>query len=117
MEYLACPYSDKNSKVREKRFNIATSIAGILINNGRIIFSPITHSHPIANKCSLPKDWDYWKDFDTTILKVCFKVLVLTIDGWKDSVGVKNEIDLAVELRKPIFLIDSETLKELELKF
>ncbi len=35
-------------------------------------------------------------------LEVCDKVVVLMIDGWKESVGVQAEIAIARELGKPV---------------
>ena len=46
--YLAIPFSG----IEEKSFKAATEIAGLLISKGYIVFSPITHSHPI-NKCNI----------------------------------------------------------------
>jgi hypothetical protein len=45
--YLACPYTDPDPAVRKARFDIATAVAADLIRGGRIVYSPITMTHPI----------------------------------------------------------------------
>ena len=54
--YLAVPYTHEDPEIREKRFKAVSKVAGKLLNEGEMIFSPISHCHPIALECSLPKD-------------------------------------------------------------
>jgi hypothetical protein len=103
--YLACPYSHPDRRVREFRFNIATQIAGLLIQEGHLVFSPITHSHPIAEVADLPKGWEYWKEFDESFLEWCHEVHIICLPGWETSNGWANEEIIAQTLRKPIIEI------------
>lgn len=95
LTYLAIPYSHKSPLVRQSRFEIANRIAGDLMRNGHIVFSPISHTHPIAQQCNLPKDWSYWERFDSAYLSLSKKLVVVCIDGWKESIGVQAEIKIA----------------------
>ena len=51
--YLAIPYSG----MAEESFRIANEVSAKLMNEGHIVFSPISHSHPIAIAHNLPTDW------------------------------------------------------------
>jgi hypothetical protein len=52
------------------------------------VFSPIVHSHPLVRH-GLPTHWRFWEAFDRKHIERCDEVAVLTIDGWKTSMGVK----------------------------
>ena len=45
MIYLASPYSHPDPSVREQRFQNACRIAAELMRSGRIVYSPVAHSH------------------------------------------------------------------------
>jgi hypothetical protein len=100
--YLACPYSDPDPAVREERFQAANAEAARMMAAGMHVFSPISHTHPIALAGNLPLGWDFWESYDRTILQCCSRVVVLKLDGWSQSNGVLAEIELAVELGLPI---------------
>lgn len=102
MIYLATPYSHPEPAVMEQRFQDACRIAGLLMAQGEVVFSPIAHTHPIAVQCTLPRGWDYWERFDRDFIAACSKVLVARMDGWEQSKGVAAEIAIAKELGKPV---------------
>lgn len=104
--YLACPYSHKELTIRQWRFDMINKIAADFMNNGYLVFSPISHTHPIALAGKLPLGWDYWESYDRTFLDWCDELYVAKLDGWDSSVGVTNEIKIAQELKKPIIFID-----------
>ena len=95
MIYLATPYSDPDPLVRQARFEVVTRVAAVLMSRGEMIISPISHSHPIAIRGSLPVSWKYWEAFDNKLLSICDKMIVLMQANWAASVGVKAEIELA----------------------
>lgn len=98
LSYLACPYSHRSPTVMASRFNIANKVAGELIKMGYIIFSPISHTHPIALACDLPLGFVYWNKFDTAYISVSSVLFVILIDGWRRSIGVQNEMKIAQQL-------------------
>lgn len=102
MIYLACPYSHKDASVREYRFMKANQAAARLMRAGHIIYSPISHTHPIATEGKLPLDWSYWQSVDEFYIGLCEKVVVLELNGWQKSEGVRAEINIARALNKPI---------------
>jgi hypothetical protein len=82
----------------DSRFHAANRAAALLMAKGKLVFSPISHTHPIAMAGELPTGWSYWEAYDRAMLYCCEELIVLTLIGWKDSVGVSNEIRIATEL-------------------
>lgn len=101
MIYLASPYSHPEVMVREQRFREACCAVATLLASGRAVFSPIVQGHPLV-EYGLPTDWPFWERFDRDHLVRCDEVVVLMLDGWRESVGVTAEIRIAVELGKPV---------------
>jgi len=100
--YLAGPYSHLNPDIRLIRFFNLNSIAGDLMTKGYLVFSPISHTHPIAEQCGLPMGFDFWDAFDRTFIEWCDELWVAMLDGWKESTGVSKEIIIATEMKKPV---------------
>jgi hypothetical protein len=114
--YLAVPYSDPDPAVREQRFEQANAAAAVLMGSGIHIFSPISHTHPIAKAGNLPLGWDFWEGYDRDILQTCAALVVLMLPGWEKSTGVGGEIRIARELEIPVFYVppmDCEMLIDL----
>ncbi len=70
---------------------------------GFLVFSPISHTHPIAEAGDLPKGWEFWESYDRTFLEWCDRLHVLKLPGWRESIGVAAEIQIAGQLGKPVF--------------
>ena len=90
--YLAVPYTHPDPNVKHERFSIANRVAAKLMQLGLYIFSPISHTHPIALAGDLPGNWEFWENFDRLYLAVSKQIIVVAIPGWRESVGVQNEI-------------------------
>lgn len=99
--YLAIPFGHAEAEVRERRFHAANACAAQLMADGFEVFSPISHNVPIARINTL-RGWVHWERNDSALLKVCDELVVLCLDGWKESEGVAAEIVLAKQLGKPI---------------
>lgn len=93
--YLACPYSHPDRDVRLARFEAVNKVAADLMRQGLKIFSPISHTHPIAEAGELPLGWDYWHEYDHAFLSASNRLIVLMLDGWRESTGVNGEIEIA----------------------
>jgi hypothetical protein len=100
--YLATPYSHPDPAVRERRYREVTRVAAEMMRRGDLVFSPITHSHPIALEGGMPTDWQYWQAFDAAVLGACRKLAVLMQPGWIKSAGVAAEIRLAGKMGIPV---------------
>ena len=104
--YLATPYSHKNPEIRKARFDAVNVIAAKLMSKGYLVFSPISHTHPIAVAGDLPKGWEFWAAYDRTFIEWCDEIHVFQQDGWQESTGVVAEIKLAEEMNKPVVFIE-----------
>jgi hypothetical protein len=93
--YLALPYSGQE----EKAFMNANRVAGIMMESGHTVFSPISHSHSIGVRA---KDWDFWRKQDLDWLIMCDELVVLKNEGWDESRGVMEEIAFAESHKIPI---------------
>jgi len=85
MIYLASPYTHADPAVQQKRFEDAARAAATILREGRLVFSPIVHGHPIER---------------------CDKLVVLKLPGWSESRGIKAEVDIAARHHKPVELWD-----------
>ena len=105
MIYLASPYTHPDPVVREQRFKAVCRMAAELMRRGVILYSPIAHSHPIS-EFGLPTEWEYWETADREHLNHCDELVVLMLEGWRESRGVQAEIRIAQELDKPVRYLD-----------
>jgi len=109
--YLATPYSHPDASVRHNRFLEVNKAAAEMMRRGLLVFSPISHTHPIAEAGDLPKGWDFWEQYDRTFIEWADELHVLMLDGWYESTGVTAEIKIANKMRKPIFYIQTNEPK------
>ncbi|HEY0984826.1 DUF1937 family protein [Schlesneria sp.] len=101
MIYLASPYSHPHRIVRERRFQDASRATACLLRSGLNVFSPIVYGHPLVAH-GIPTDWICWEVFGRAYIERCDSLLVLTLEGWEESVGVTAEIEIAHQLGKPV---------------
>lgn len=104
--YLCAPYSHWNPIVRWLRVRAVNRKAAELMDMGFTVFSPISHSHPISRytqaHCCDP---DFWVRQDLVFMPVCDEVWVLRLRGWRNSRGIRVEIEEAERLGKKVMYI------------
>lgn len=108
--YLAAPYTfngkHEGHVVLERVLKI-NYIAGWMFQNGYLVFSPISHTHPIFQSVpSLGGGWEVWKEYDERMIACCDELWIFTLSGWSFSKGVKAEVEIARQLGKPVKFID-----------
>ena len=106
--YLAGPYTHPDPEVREARYHIITSVAAEIVARGRIVFSPLTMTHPIDKLLSKNTETlgsDYWVRFDESFMEFCSEMAVLMLNGWDKSSGVAREIKYFRERGRPIYYL------------
>ena len=102
--YLAIPYTGNE----ETSFIEANKMAGHIMSQGHILFSPISHTHPIACECDLPKHWEFWRSFDVAFIEWCDELWVYCMEGFEKSCGVNAEIDIALGLNKRVRYLNTD---------
>lgn len=103
--YLAAPYSHPSASIRLLRFEEVTAAAARLIGDGKIVFSPLTMTHPIdliMADTDQTMGSDYWVRFDEAFMHHCSEMIVLMLDGWEESAGVRREIEFFKAHGKPV---------------
>ena len=110
--YLACPYSDNDRQKREYRFERANEEALLLMQQGHIVFSPITHGHAIAQTATLEQreqvamNHNFWMEQCVSFLtEWADAIVVLCLPGWQLSRGVTMEVEIAKEKGIPVYYI------------
>jgi Domain of unknown function (DUF1937) len=104
--YLASPYSHESSDVMDRRYDEALQATAWLMNKGVFVYSPIVHCHELAKRYQLPRDFEYWRDYNFSMLAHAGHVNVLSILGLKTSKGVAGEYYRAKRLGKSITLME-----------
>jgi hypothetical protein len=102
MIYLASPYSCKDSFAMTSRYRLALRATVDLMKRGELVFSPITYGHALETKAQTTFPYDYWLKWSRAMLSGSSKIYVLTIPGWEESLGVKEEVTLAHAMGKPV---------------
>lgn len=108
--YLASPYSHEDYKVRKARWIAVCKITAKFIAQGHAVFSPIAHSHPVAefSEGLVTTPFHFWEDYDRLVISRCDAVWVATLSGWDTSVGVAAEIAYARKIGKPVSFVAPE---------
>lgn len=112
--YLAAPYTHSSAYIRVARFEAVTRAAAMLVKKGRVVYSPITMTHPIdviLAGTSATLGSDYWVNFDTTFMAACTEIIVLRLDGWDQSSGVRRELAFFRERGLPVSFIDPDGIE------
>ena len=106
LTYLASPYSHADPTVKEARYQAVVAEVAAFMRRGEHVFSPIVHSHPVAIAHELPGDFGFWAEYDELMVSRCDRLVVLMLDGWKQSRGVHAEIAIARRLGLPVTFMD-----------
>lgn len=124
--YLANPYGHKDKTIEDKRVKQITEVAGSLIrygiaNNTKInILSPVIHNSHInkVNNFNRDERMYVFMNFDFDMLARAGAMIVIMLDGWKESMGVTKEIEFCKENNIPIhyFTFDEIINKSEKLK-
>lgn len=106
--YLASPYTHSDKNVLDARCIAAQKATARLMLEGNIVFSPIAHSHGVADHMpdAVRCDGDFWMEQDLPLLARCDEMVVLCLDGWRESSGVRQELAFATEKGIPVRYMD-----------
>ena len=108
--YLASPYSHKNQFIQVYRYEAVIYAAATLTKMGFALLEPIGMSHEQSTRYELPGGYEFWQTRDRTLIDHSDGVIVLRLPGWKNSVGVRDELEYCSSQGKPIYYIDLDDL-------
>lgn len=86
----------------EERYRENAKLVSNLLHEGHFVYSPVVHCHPVAVAYGLPRDFQFWKDYNYHMLMRADELMVLCLRGWKESIGVAQEIEWATSWNLPI---------------
>ena len=104
--YLASPYTHHDKAVMQQRFEEAERCLAWLLGMKIWTYAPIVHNHQLALNHSLPPDHEFWLDYARAMILGSNGVLVLQIDGWRESKGVQIEIEFARDRRLSVRYVE-----------
>ncbi len=100
--YLAAPYSRAPRGIYAA-WHDACRAAALLVRAGLSVFSPISHSHPIALDGDIDTmDGSLWIGVDRPMMDAAIGIIVLMAPSWERSVGICEELRVFREAGKPI---------------
>ena len=120
--YIASPYSaggltgERAIALREKRYRAVMRFNVWAIEKKMIAYSPIVHCHEMASLYSLPTGHEFWLAFDKAMVLAGGGVIVLCIDGWQESLGVREEIALAHSSGFPVLFALEDAVEDYVLR-
>jgi hypothetical protein len=102
--YLASPYTHPDPEIVNARVKAINAHAAHLMRpgQGHIVFSPISHSHPIAMENNLPTTFEFWAKQNHAMIDWCNVVMVLRLYRWQESKGIADEIRYAKLIDKKV---------------
>jgi len=106
--YLATVYS-KHPRGINAAFEEAAKVSARLVEQGLAVFSPIAHSHPVAIHGGLdPLDHSVWMPLDEPMMNAAHGIIVVQMEGWRESYGVGLEIKAFRAAGKPVLFLAVE---------
>ena len=107
--YLASPYSDPDPDVRQRRFVEVCRAAARMMTMDRIaVYSPVAHGHSIAEHGDIDATaHTFWMAQCLPFIHAADELVVLMLDGWRDSIGVASEVAQAKLQGIPVRYIEA----------
>lgn len=100
--YVATPYSKYPEGIKIA-FQVAARATAELVKARAQVFCPIVHSHPVAVLGGLDcKDTAFWLRTNRPFMVLAHGMLVVMMEGWKESEGIKEEIKYFLGQDKPV---------------
>lgn len=105
--YLASPYTHPDPAVVEWRVHATRRATALLMMRGLVVFSPIAHTHDLVQFIGR-QSHEFWMAQDIPMLRKAERLMVLCIDGWAESRGVMEEIELAQAAGIPVEYVNED---------
>jgi hypothetical protein len=111
--FLSNPYTHNSQEVVDQRYEDCLKLSYDLMFKHQVnLVSPVLIGHPIVKKYPMPSDWSSWKKYCECLIRKSEVFLIFKLDGYDTSVGVQEELDIAIKHHKKIFFINKELILE-----
>ncbi len=112
--FVSSPYSTPDAELKALRYKTSCISCGAIMRMGGYPLSPVVHGVPIVNVMTVPDDYEYWKEYCLALVSKCDFMIILMVEGWEESSGVKGEMEAARKLDIPVYFfqpdIENKTL-------
>lgn len=105
--YLASPIKHENIAVIAARRVHNTMAQVTLMSAGYCVYSPLCHCFFAKLNGKLPDTWEFWAPPSYAQLGRSDGMIILTLEGWRVSVGVAAEVDFCLKHRIPMFTMNT----------
>lgn len=105
MIYVACPYSSPDLSTRNWRYQRAKAALFSLWDQQIPAVCPVVlgHEYEQRQRCGMKNlPHGFWMMISRQTLIGCTQLYLLTLPGWRESAGVREEVMLAHKLDRPV---------------
>ena len=106
--FVISPYTDDDLEVIAHRVKEAERYVASLVRQGVVVYSTIAAMDHIVKTYQLPSDYPFWQKHCEQMISCSSKVHILMLDGYDESTGVADELQIAVSMGKPITTIQCD---------
>ena len=116
--YLSSPYHGTDSQESE-RSKLASQACAAFLKEKIPVFSPVLHNHALANNLRLTRDQRraLLMPIDLELLKRATGMIMLKLEGWKESQGMKEEILFCQSEKIPYYELELQDVLGKTLRF
>jgi hypothetical protein len=103
--YLMAPYSSVADK--DRLMKVLYTVAHDFMRNhpGAVVVSPLFYHYSVGIVPGVDGDWQFWENYSINLLRKCDGTIMVQIDGWENSIGVKAETELQIRLNIPVLAV------------
>lgn len=105
--YLCSPYS-RHPRGLDAAHDEAVRAAVTCIRSGIAVLCPIAHGHLIAKRGDFSTDYETWRSINDAMIEASRGLIVVMLDGWRESAGVNQEIAFAKALGLPVYYMEPD---------
>lgn len=102
--FISMPYSGTLDQMNE-RVKHAKEYSVILLQRGIVPVCPVTSGHLLVEHSDIELSHQSWLQYAYEFFEMCDEVHVLQLQGWKESLGVAEEVYWARRSNKPVTFI------------
>jgi hypothetical protein len=106
--YIACPFTKVQNK--EDLIECLSKLTANMFARSLVPFSPILHNWVAWKAGLLPTEAVHWREYNRTMIQWADALYLVTFNDWKESDGVRFELNEARFQEIPVYTIDPETL-------